>query len=766
MVVGVIAPLIVVVALYGIWLGFATWNGVATNSGTIAGLTGLQAPAVIVRDDRGIPHVRARSIHDALFAEGYAVGSDRLFQIDLTRRYVLGRLSEMLGNSTIALDEHERIIDVRAMSEAAYARLGPEQRDLLQAFADGINAAATREPTPPEYRALFFSFEPWRPQDALVIGFATVLDLADGYPDVIARDIVSRAAGAQAVAAWYSLSDPAWDVPTTTGSPAPLPSLPPLAGARTAQIAPHDAPPELGSNAVAAGAALTASGRALLASDPHLRRTIPGIWYLVDLEAPGLHVAGATLAGVPGVILGHNDRVAWGATNGYTAAARVYTERFTATGADTYAAGGRTLTAPARVETIRVRFGGDQTRRYLTTRHGFVVENGGLVRHAVQWDPIERPRSPLDAFLALDRADSIAGALRALAAYPGPTQNFVLADVSGRVAYTLAGFIPDDPAWGLHALDGTASPAVPLHAVPYAELPRVDASRTALIVSANNLPYAAGYPQRLAPTFAPPYRAAEITRRLRAQRSYTVATFRGIQADTTSVADAELARAVVAALHRTHADREPDLGPALAALGAFDGRFDPDSRGATVVQRVRGVAIADLVASHLPRPAANAYLEDGPAFVTLMRALRQRPHGWFPHDDPDAFLTAEVRAAVKRYGKDAISTPYGDAYAVVPVHPLSGFGFGFWNAPRLAGSGGSYAPAVQGPVLGQSFRAVWDVGRWDAGGIDIPAGESGEPASPHYLDLAARWPAHVLTPLPFSGDAVAAAARATLTLSP
>jgi penicillin amidase len=767
MVVGVIAPLIVAVALYGIWLGFATWNGVGTSSGTIAGLPRLREPVTIVRDDRGIPHIRAHSLHDAYFAEGYVTASDRLFQIDLTRRYVLGRLSEMLGNSTIGLDERQRIVDVSGISDAAYARLPADERDLLQAFAAGINAAAAREPTPPEYRALFFAFEPWRPQDALATGFATVLDLADGYTDVLARDTVVRAAGPQALAAWYSASDPAWDVPTVGGSPAPLPPLPALPAVRpTVGAAPLPLREDAGSNAWAAGSALTAGGRALLANDPHLRRTLPGIWYLVDIAAPGMHVAGATLAGVPGVILGHNEHLAWGATNGYTAAARVFAERFTTGDGDTYAAGSATLRAKARVETIRVRFGGDQTRRYLNTRHGFVVENSGTLRHAVQWDPVEHPRSPLDAFFALDRAASIADAERALAAYPGPVQNFVLADTSGDVAYVLAGMVPDDPAWGLRTLDGVSSPAAPLHAVPFATLPRVAPSRTATIVTANNRPYGAGYAERLAPTFAPPYRAAEIARRLHALHRYGPADFRSLQADTTSVADAELARLIVAALHRTRADADPELGPALDALSAFDGRFDPGSRGATVIQRIRGVALADLVTSHLPRFAAEAYLQNGPAFVTLMRALRQRPRGWFPNDDPDAFLAAETRAAVKRYGKDRIATAYGGAYAVVPTHPLAGFGFGFWNGPRLEGSGGSYAPAVQGPLLGQSFRAVWDVGAWDRGGIDIPDGESGEPASPHYTDLAARWPAHALTPLPFSGDAVARSARATLTLAP
>jgi penicillin amidase len=150
-----------------------------------------------------------------------------------------------------------------------------------------------------------------------------------------------------------------------------------------------------------------------------------------------------------------------------------------------------------------------------------------------------------------------------------------------------------------------------------------------------------------------------------------------------------------------------------------------------------------------------------------MRALRERPRGWFPHDDPDAFLVAEVRATVPLFGgPDALTTPYGTAYAVVAQHPFAAFHLHFWDAPSFPGSGGSYAPAVQAIALGQSFRAVWDVGNWDAGGIDLPLGESGEPGSPHYLDGVTPWLRHDLTPLPFSDAALARAATATLTLTP
>jgi penicillin amidase len=755
---GMLAPLILVIIGYIVWVLIGTPLGVAHESGTVGGL-GLRAPVRVLRDARGIPHIRAASLHDAAFAQGYVTGSDRLFQIDITRRFVLGTLSELLGQITIDTDENARVIDIRGTAAREYAHLAPADRDALQAFADGVNAAAAREPAPPEYRALLTGFVPWTPQDSLAVGFAVVLDLTDSWYDVIARDAVERAVGPRADAAFFSLTDPAYPVSTTGGAPVEVPPLPALDGARAAaKVAwngdnAHDV---LGSNEWVAGAARTATGRALLANDPHLARRLPEIWYAVEIEAPGEHVAGAAVAGVPGVILGHNDRLAWGATYADAVSPRVFTENFETRRTDTV----------ERHESFANRFGKTQERDYLSTPRGFVLEEKGAIRHVVQWEPLTDTRSPLTTFFALDRANSIEDGLRALAAYPGPSQNFALAQSDGRAAYTVAGFIPDDPAWGRNVPEGSG-PATPLHAVPFAQLPHLAPSRDVLANNSNNVPYGNGYPYRLSAYYSAPYRAAEIAGKLHAQSRAGVADSHAIQIDTTSPAERELARMCVAALHRAGADRDAAVAPVYAALAAFDGRFDGTSAGATVAQRVRFVATRDLISMHLSGSTAAAYLSDGPAFVTLMRALREHPRGWFPHDDPSAFLVAEVRSAIALYGgAQQMAIPYSQAYPVVAQHPFAAFGIHFWDAPRFPGSGGSYAPAVQGLVLGQSFRAIWDVGNWDAGGIDFPLGESGEPGSPHYLDTVAPWLRHDLTPLPFSDKAVAAAATQTQTLSP
>ena len=622
---GMIAPFVVIVLAYVgyVWIGTAI--GVAHTSGTLAGLA-VRAPVRIVRDARGVPHIRAASANDAAFAQGFVTGSDRLFQIDVTRRYVLGTLSEMLGSTTMDADQAARIVDLRGIVDAEYAHLPAADRALLQAYADGVNAAAKAEPAPPEYRALLYRFEPWRPQDSLAVGFAVVLDLTDSWYDVIMRDAVEREVGPRATAAFFSLTDPKYDVPTVGGRPVTLPPLPALDGARP--LAPvawngDNLRDSLGSNEWVAGVGRTATGRALLANDPHLARRIPGIWHLVDVAFPGEHVAGVAIAGVPGVILGHNERVAWGVTSAYAVSPLVYAETFQAAQSGRYRAGAAWVAAGVRHETFKDRFGAPRFKDYLTTRHGFVLEAAGTLRHAVQWEPLTGADSPVEAFLGLDRAASIEDGLRALRGFPGPALNFALAQSDGRAGFALAGFVPNDPSWGLRVLDGPSSPAQPLAFVPFARLPHLDPARDVLAINANNLPYGAGYPDRLSAYYPPPYRAAEITGRLRAHPRVDVADSQALQADTLSLGERELARLCVAALRSRNADRDPDVAPAYAALVAFDGRFDSTSRGATVVQRIRAIATRDLIVSHLSAPTAAMYLRNGPGFVTLdARAAR------------------------------------------------------------------------------------------------------------------------------------------------
>ncbi|MGH7729309.1 MAG: penicillin acylase family protein, partial [Vulcanimicrobiaceae bacterium] len=547
----IVAPLALIAAAVVLWVWAGVRSGVSVPSGTLTGFA-LRAPVEIVRDARGIPHIRARNEHDLFFTEGYVEGTDRLFQLDLYRRLVEGRLAEVFGSAALQSDIAARRIDAQGIAAAEERALPPRERVDLAAFAAGINAAIATRPLPPEFRMLGYRPERFRARDALVVSLATVLALSDSWYDVANRAAVVAALGPRGADAFFSISDPRYDTPTVGGPPAPVAPLPPLAvrfpTATGLSIAERSAGYSVGgSNAYAAGAALTHGGRALLANDPHLQLRIPGIWYLVDLAAPGFAVEGATLAGVPGVILGHNAHLAWGATNGTVATVRVFRETFDGPSSDRYRAGSGWLTAQKRTERFLVRFGAPVSRTYLRTRHGFVFEDDGATKLVAAWTSDLDGRSGYTAFDALDRAGTVGQALRALAHYPGPPQNFVLADDRGEAAYALAGEIWRDGTWGLGIEDGVAAPPVRLAPIPFRALPQVPPGRKVFAITANARMYGRGYPYRLSAAFEPPYRAAELARDLRA-RPHALAQFAAAQLDVHSLPEAELAADAVAAL--------------------------------------------------------------------------------------------------------------------------------------------------------------------------------------------------------------------------
>ena len=720
-VLGLLAVLIVLALVLAVYLAVGFRTAVSKTDGTFR-LAGLRAPVEIVRDERDVPHIRAQNEHDLFFAQGFAEGSDRLFQFDLTRHFVYGRLAEWFGNLAIDADERSRNIDVHGIVQRQWAALSSNSRNELNAFADGINAAEATQPVPFEYRLFFLQPEKWRGSDSLAVGFATVLALADGYRDVLQRDAVYRKFGMRGYDLHYPLTDPKYDAPVV-GSPrrhdsdlsAPFPLEEPRAQA---------------SNEWAAGAAHTTTGRALLANDPHLDLSIPGIWYLVDLQAPGFHVAGASLAGTPGVILGHNNSIAWGATNGTVAALSLF--RIHAP-----------IPKSAEVkEHFAVRMSATRDVTYYRQARGFYVRDGSGNTFLVSWSTYSKPGSPLDAFDRLDRAHSIEDGLAALAKYPGPTQNFVLASTDGRVAYTLAGWIPNDPVWARHAHDEAYRT---FSTIPFARLPHVAPSRDAIVWTSNNRMYGEGYPYRLSATFAPPYRAYEVWRQLQARKKYDVAYFAQMQHDTFSVAELELSKFVLAAAGRNPKLVSKDAGPLLQELRGWDGYMNPGSHAATIAHAIRMSEVTSF---------------SGRNTSALLQMLRMREA---KHDrSADRWLLAHLFVN----GPAGLEKVWGQAGVVPMLNPLNSFGITWLDGAVLPGDGDNYTVHAQNTNFNQSFRAVWDVGNWDGGGIVIPAGESGEPNSPHYRDLTATYNTKELAGLAFSQAAVDRHAVSRQTLLP
>ncbi|HEY6326852.1 MAG TPA: penicillin acylase family protein [Candidatus Cybelea sp.] len=696
-------------AMYAVNIATGLHEAAPTHGSVV--VPGLSAPATIVRDRRDVPHVSAANDRDLYFAEGFAQGSDRLFQLDFTRRYAYGRLAEVLGAKALSLDEAQRAVDIDGIARRQLRALPPADRAALAAFSAGVNAAAANQSLPVEFRMLLYRPAPWTPKDSLAVAVVASLALADSWHDVFARDAVWRR-DRHCYDDRFPLSDARYDV--TVDGVARSASAPSSARECNEPVTVAAAPRRAaGSNAWAAGALRARDGHALIANDPHLDLTIPGIWYIVEIRSPGVHAAGATIPGIPGVVLGHNERVAWASTNADMATTSVFDS-------------GRLERRSWVTQRFSVRFSRDVTATYYRTPRDFSVPNDNdLARIAlVRWPVYAQTRSTISTVFELDRARDVRDALRILARYRGSPQNFLLAGRDGDVAYHVAGLVPDDPAWGRYV-----HPARELHnaiaSIPFDRLPHRDPARAGILVSANNKAYAPGYAYRLSAQFEPPYRAYRIAALLRSRGKYDAAYFARMQLDTLSPIDLRIARGIA------RAAREHDVGRdagALRLLARWDGRYAPDSRAAALEHALRTALYGDAQVLGAPR------------------------------DDRDV---GGALAFADREGRR-----WRDAGATRIEHPLAPMNFSFLNGALLPGAGDEYTIHLQEPGFAQGFRAVWDVGDWDRGGIAIPSGESGEPGSGHYTDLTRDWIEGALPSLPFSRAAVERSASTVLVLHP
>lgn len=689
-------------------------HAAAQVQGTIDDLA-LDAPVTIARDARGIPHIRASTLHDLFFAQGFAEASDRLFEMDVTRRYAYGRLAEAFGTKALGIDENMRGADISEIAEREWQGTDTQTRRMLQAFADGVNAAEQRQPVPIEFRMLLYRAMPWTPQDSIAVSLVAAVELGDSWYDVLDRDNKWKTLGRGCFDVQFPLSDARYDV-TVDGRMlhGTSPGTPDQCDFALRQAQDDERRPRLGSNAWAAGAERTKTHRALIANDPHVDLTIPGIWYVVDLRAPGFHAAGAVVPGLPGVALGHNERVAWAVTNAEVATSAVY----------------RVPSPPLRArntETFDVRFGSPVTKTYYRTKDAFSINvPDDRNTYFVRWPAYHQRSSTIRTMLALDRANTVGGAMRALAAYRGAPQNFIVADRSGAIAYHLAGALYNDTAWGRY-VHPASDLAKPLRLIPFAKLPSRAPSRSGVLLTANNRAYGPGYPYRLSAAFEPPYRAYRIAQLLAQRARYDAAYFGRMQMDTCSPIDNEIAQSIT----RITANR---------ALAKWNGCFDRGSTDAALEYRVR-----------------NQLLGQTSSFGMLLATLRHPQRNVRNGIDENASAALAPLQAAQAW----------ETVGQVEVeHPLSAGWYGLLRGMPLPGSGNEYTIHLQEPGFAQGFRAIWDVGDWDAGGIVLPSGESGEPGSGHYDDLAKTWVSGGIVSLPFTQQAVDRSAVTRLQLRP
>jgi len=757
--------LLLVIATAGAYLWLR--GSLPQTEGTLR-IAALEAPVEVLRDDDGIVTIRAESERDAAIALGYVHAQDRLWQMDFMRRSGAGRLSEVVGPATRRLDRYMRTLGLYRVAEANVEQASPALREVLEAYADGVNAfiAEPDGPLPLEFQLLRYRPEPWRPADSLVWGRLMALQLSGNWTEEILRARVSRRLTPGQVADLWP-GYPA-DGPVALASvAADLESLPlrDLAAILPWELAPKDA-----SNSWVLAGALTASGKPLLANDPHLALSAPGQWYLVRIETPRRTRAGATAPGVPFLIAGHNDRIAWGFTTTHSDTQDLFVERVDPADQTRYL----TPTGPqpfeTREETIAILGEAPDVITVRTTRHGPIISDavneavdaatkadGDQSVLALAWPALRTDDRTAQALFAINNAGNWDEFLAAAKDFQSPQQNIVYADTTGTIGFIAPARVPvrkngdgrmPVPGWsGEFDWQGT---------IPFADLPmRVNPPAERVIV-ANNKIVPDSYPYFLTANWRAPYRARRIQDLLDAsdRASTSIEGSQAIQQDVLSLAARALLPYLLRAQPQTVRGRQM-----LDILADWDGTMRRDSPAPLLFYAWMFELNRALLADEL----AEDFVEfRNPRIGILLRVLSESP-AWCndvttgPMEDCQTQLKASLEVALDKLAlrfRTAISQlRWGDAHRVKFKHPILSRipVFGSFFAYEVEGDGGSYTVNRGGvsfaggwsnlfeDVQGPGYRAVYDLADLDNSRFMIATGQSGNPLSRFYGNLATRW---------------------------
>ncbi len=778
--------------------------------GTIP-LPGLTAPVEVVRDRWGIPHIFAQNGRDLFFAQGYVHAQDRLWQMELFRRTSAGRLSELFGPATLQVDRLMRVVGLRRAAEATWAAAAgdpamAEAVEAAQAYADGVNAfiSSHRRRLPLEFTILRAQPEPWTPADSLAFGklMAWVLGgnwraellraaLAEGFgPEGAEALLPQQFPGAPAILGQggrpahlaTARARPAAAVPAGAATTAPParrlprePRLPP--GLPFASLL--SGLPAAGSNSWVVAPARSASGGALLANDPHLDAQMPSIWYITHLVGGAYDVIGVGFPGVPGIIIGHNQQIAWGLTNAMEDSQDLYLERFHPSDPTLYLFRGRWERARVVREEIKVRGRRDpETIHVRITRHGPILNPAveglkGFV--ALRWVALE-PDRLFAAVLGVNRASSWEEFRDALRHWSAPAQNFVYADRAGNIGYVMPGRVPRRAAGhdGRLPVPGWSGEYEWRGFLPAEELPAAFNPPRGYIVTANNRIAPPSYPHLLGTAYDVGVRALRITSLLEAEPVVDLERMARIQLDQTS----PLAQRFVAAWKEVRID-DPDLAALFAEVKGWDGRLSADSRPALIYQGLLLNLLHTLFEETLGAQLFRRYLRTQAAVLRLLQ-LSERP------DDPwwgegrdrtiEEALRRTVRDLERRLGPDRSRWRWGAVHTLVLEHPLGRVRAlaPVFNGPSPATGGDTFTVNVapydpETPyrqVVVPSMRLLVDAGAWETARIIHTTGQSGLPFHRHYRDLTALWARGEYIPLLYARPAIAAAAEGVLRLRP
>ncbi|CAM5338635.1 penicillin acylase family protein [Leifsonia shinshuensis] len=850
-----LAVLLVIVLVAG---GVAVWTVTRSfpqTSGTLT-LSGLSAPVTVVRDSAGVPQITARTADDLFRAQGYVHAQDRFWEMDFRRHVTSGRLSELFGASQVPTDTFIRTLGWRDVAEQEVKLLDKTSLRYYQDYADGVNAylaAHSGAELSLEYAILGiqnpgYHPEKWTPADSIAWLKAMAWDLRSNLEDEIDRALLATKLTPQQVAELH----PGYDYsahPTITalggGSPTTVTPDAAPADATASASAPGDADAtaalaavptpqyrdrleqvatsldalptlmgpagdDIGSNSWVVSGAHTATGKPLLANDPHLGVVMPSVWYQVGLHcavvdaACPFDVAGFSFSGLPGVIIGHNARIAWGFTNLGPDVADLYVEKVSGS---SYEYDGKQEPLTIRHETIRVAGGPDVRITVRSTRHGPIItdlsdgydaiakDQAGKLgvpaqefQLSLQWTALT-PGPTANAIFAFDAAHDWASFHAAAASFQVPSQNLLYADVDGNIGYQAPGLIPVRAKGdGTVPVPGWTSEYGWVGTIPYEQLPSVLNPPSGYIVTANNAAVGPQFPAMITQDWDAGYRANQIqlrlTKLLDAGHKVTAKDMSAIQADTYDASAATLAPLVVAI--GSKADPTSGVAKGAALLRHWDYHDDGDSAAAAYFAVFWKTLLADAFGRKLP---ASAPPIGGDRWFQVVQSLVKQPDSaWWADSrlgtgDRDDMIAYAANQAWKEAESTLGGDPKGWRWDRLHTLELRNASFGssgvapiewlFNRGPYPLSGGSSVVDATGWDASAgyrvdraPSMRMVVDLGDFDRSTWINLTGASGHAFDAHYADQAALWAVGETRPWPFSAKAVRATADQTLTLTP
>lgn len=750
----------------------------------------LDGRVTVIRDANAVPHIFAETIHDAYRALGYLHAQDRFFQMEMARRIGTGRLSEMVGSAGLRTDRFMRTLGVGALAEAAVANMAPDTRAAFDAYAEGVNAWLSSPNTkrPPELILMGIEPEPWRPADSAIWGRLMALMLAGNWTTELLRaQLASRLDDQQIADLWPGEPDSAPTTLTAAPEAAPL-----IDFAAIDRAIPEFLFSASASNQWVVDGQRSATGKPLLANDPHLGFMAPGIWYLARIVTPGFTGAGATLPGQPFFAIGHNGHLAWGFTSTHADTQDLFIERLDPEDETRYLAPQASLPFETRREEIKVRFRGEpEILEVRTTRHGPVISDISATAASVAPTghvlalafPALRPDDrTIDGLFGLNRARTRDELLSALRLFHAPMQNLAYAFTNGQTGFVAPARLPIRRRGdGRAPVPGWTGAYDWLGFVPFDALPQSHDPAAGWIANANNRIVGADYPHLIAADWPAGFRAARAETLLARAPQHTLDSFAEMQLDIVSPAARELLPVLLGLL-------EPPADPAASAaanlLREWDGtmaRTQPQPLIFTAWLR----ALGDRLYSDELGPLAKRYNGIRPRVLQHLlngRAVWCDNVGTPGLEACGAAVSAAFATAIadlrERLGETPADWRWGDLHIARFGHPVLG------RIPLLrdltsvtiATDGGDFTLNRGTPqatrsspfthVHGSGLRVLYDLADLDNSRVMIATGQSGHLRSPFYDNTTRDWRDGRYMTLNGSLDELRKRSIAELTLAP